>query len=216
MRFVRLPYSSLVIFSTQVLLTLHSPDFCSISRIGTEKNLGNLSPSMKAHFWSCFPSTMFLHAECHCIHWSVYFWINTNKFHESATRIFVNFGLSPPPKQTWKYFWVGPEIQVRQKTCKRNRTKTSSLSLWLWDTKNLSPSQHPFPLDIFLLKAQASPLFFILHSKYLSQEHDVIIQCFSFQYFYCFLEYLGSLTKAQDFIPIHIKISQNHWLNNIY
>lgn len=172
MRFVRLPYSGLAIFSTQVLLTLHSPDSCSISRIGTEKNLDNLWPSMKAHCCSCFPSTVFLHAECRCIHWSVYFWINTNKFHESGTRVFINIGLSPAAKQTWKYFWVGPEIQARKKTCKRNGTKTSSLSLWLWDIKNLLPSQHPFPLDIFILKAQASPpcFLFCIPSTCASQE----------------------------------------------
>lgn len=198
MRFVRLPYSSLASFSTQVLLTFHSPDFCSISRTGTEKNLDNLSPSMKAHFCSCFPSTVFLHAEWHCVHPSVYFWINTNKFNE---RIFINFGLSPSAKQTWKYFWVGPEMQARQKTCQRNRTKTSSLSLWLHDTKHLLPSQHPFPLDTFLLKAHASPPCFLFcipstRAKNMMSEY----KAFSFQYFYCFLEYLGPLTKAQEIV----------------
>lgn len=152
MRFVRLPYSGLVIFSTQVLLTLHSLDFfCSISRIGTEKNLDNLSPSMKAHFCSCFPSTVFLHAECHCIHCSVYFWINTNKLHESGTRIFINIGLSPAAKQTWKYFWVGPENMQE----KWNKDLFSKLDCET--QKNLLPSQNPFSLDIFILKAQTSP-----------------------------------------------------------
>lgn len=61
---------------------------------------------------------------------------------------------------------------------------------------------------------------FILRSKGFiydkCQEPDVIMQRFSFQYFYCFLEYLGPLTSTRDFSPIQvIKISQIQQLNNI-
>lgn len=80
---VRLAYPSLVIFSTLALLLLHDPEFWTSAAFPELKqrriikikcnNLDSVSPSVKAHFCSCFPSTMVLHAKCDYINWSVYF-----------------------------------------------------------------------------------------------------------------------------------------------